>query len=119
MSRDELAREVEKLKNGVQAIENCLIEGNVPTAVLEHFKMAVDHTRMTVWSILYAMDTNEAEVAAATVRFRLRRTIEMCRQIIGDIDSNALKPETPELPLLRTTLGETLNRIEQFCQKLS
>ena len=111
----DLAEQVNELGLALQGIERELGSGQVPVAVLEDFRTAVDHTRMTLWAVITAADAGELSViTAAIVRYRLGRMIEMCRRSVADMDSGALTLQTPELPVFRALLEQTLARIEQL-----
>ena len=115
MSNEALIRQVQKLKISLQEIEEQLTQGTeVPMAVLSDFKMAVDHTRMTVWAILSTRETDQFEVTAAVARFRLKRCEEMCQNIVSDINSNELTIDAPELQQFYRVAQETVARIDRL-----
>ncbi|MGH9804256.1 MAG: hypothetical protein ACRD4D_03705 [Candidatus Acidiferrales bacterium] len=111
----DLVEQVTELGLALQGIDRELGSGQVPVTVLEDFRTAVDHTRMTLWAVITAADAGELSViTAAIVRYRLGRMIEMCRRSVADMDSGALTLETPELPIFRAILEQTLERIEEL-----
>lgn len=114
MDKDKIIEQVQQLKQALEDIEKRLGESEVPLAVLEDFKMAVDHTRMTVWAILSTAQTDLYEVAASIVRFRLKRMAEMCRQTISDIDTNEITVDSAELAAFFTALKEAHERINRL-----
>ncbi|MFQ5777942.1 MAG: hypothetical protein ACE5IP_08040 [Terriglobia bacterium] len=114
MRVEKLAEEISQLKKSLAEMEARLASGDVPRSALEDFKMAVDHVRLSVWAVLAAGDADTSRVAEAVTRFRLMRTVEMCRQIVVDINSNEVTTATPELPFFHGTLKETLDRINRL-----
>ena len=111
----ELVEQVNELGLALQGIERELGSGQVPVTVLEDFRTAIDHTRMTLWAVITAADAGELSViTAAIVRCRLGRIVEMCRRSMADMDSGALTSKTPELPVFKAVLEQTLARIEQM-----
>ena len=113
----ELVEQVNELGLALQGIERELGSGQVPVTVLEDFRTAIDHTRMTLWAVITAADTGELSViTAAIVRYRLGRIVEMCRRSLADMDSGALTRATPELPVFKAVLEQTLARIEELEQ---
>lgn len=115
MSSEKLVEQVHQLKAALEEIEKRLSGGSeVPVAVLEDFKMAVDHTRMTVWALLSAADTDEYEVASQVARFRLKRGVDMFRAVIADIDSNEVTIDSPELQQFFAILKDVVARIERL-----
>lgn len=116
MSKEKVIEQIHQLQKALEEIEKRLTETELPLAVLEDFKMAVDHTRMTVWALLSAPQGDQFEVAAAIVRFRVKRTIEMCRQIVLDIDTSELTIDSPELQQFQEVVKATLERIDRLYQ---
>ena len=114
MSQEKLVEQVQQLRNALGEIEKPLAGGDVPLAVLEDFKMAIDHTRMTLWAIFSTPQTDPYEATATIVRLRQKRTVEMCRQIILDINSSEITVESSELKPLHAALQDTLDRIERL-----
>lgn len=111
----DLVEQVNELGLALQGIERELGSGQVPVTVLEDFRTAIDHTRMTLWAVITAADAGELSViTAAIVRYRLGRIIEMCRRSIADMDSGALSSETPELPVFKAMLEHALARINEL-----
>lgn len=114
MRVEKLAEEISQLKNSLAAMEARLVNGDVPRSAVEDFKMAVDHVRLSVWAILAAGEAEPGKVAEAVTRFRLMRTVEMCQQIVVDINSNEVTTATPELPFFHGALKQTLDRINRL-----
>lgn len=114
MSNEKLVEQVRQLKAALEEIEKRLAGGGVPVAVLEDFKMAVDHTRMTVWAILSSAQSDQYEVTSQVARFRLKRGVEMFRAVIADIDTNEITVDSPELQQFSVVLKDTLARIERL-----
>jgi len=114
MGSEQLSEQVHKLKASLQEMEKIFTGGNVPVAVLEDFKMAVDHIRMNVWAVLSNPTRDQYEVANTIVRFRLKRAVEMLRQILMDIDSSEITLDMPELLQFHATLKDTLDRMSRL-----
>lgn len=109
-----MVEQIQQLKKALEEIEKRLEGSDVPQAVLEDFKMAVDHTRMTVWALLSTPKGDQYEVASAIARFRIKRTVDMCRQIVADIDTNEVTIDSPELKDFHTHLKGTLERVDRL-----
>ena len=114
MRQEELVQQVTNLKDSLKDIEKQLAGGIVPLPVLEDFKAAVDHTRLTVWALMSSAKADPSELAALLVRFRLRRAADMCRQIRTDISGGEVTPATPELPLFHTAVRDLLDQISRL-----
>lgn len=116
MDLEKVIEQIELLKKALEEIEKRLGQSEVPRAVLEDFKMAVDHTRMTVWALLSSADADEYEVASQIVRFRVKRAAEMFKCIRSDIDTSELTVDAPELQEFYSELKSTLDRLERLFQ---
>ena len=114
MNKEKIVEQVQQLKQALVEIEKRLSASDVPAAVLEDFKMAVDHTRMTVWALLSANPTAQYEVSEQIARFRAKRAAEMFKHIRSDIDTNELTIDSPELQEFYAALKETVERVERF-----
>lgn len=114
MSTESFIEQVRKLKASLEELEKRLAGADVPLAVLEDFKMAVDHIRMTVWALLSAEKTDLYEAAASVARFRLKRTVEMSRSILLDINAGNLTIDMAELQQFHAFLKDTLERIDRL-----
>ncbi len=114
MSQDQLLEQVKRLRTELEEVEYRLGRNDIPLPVLEDFKSAIDHIRLTLWGILQSSGPDRYEAAAAIVRFRLRRADDICKQIVADIDALEVTVDSPELKQLHETLGATVNRIHQL-----
>lgn len=114
MSQNELLQQIHRLQTELEDVEFRLRQNDIPVLVLEDFKSAIDHVRLTVWGVLQASGSDRYEAAATIVRFRMRRADDLCQQIISNIDAQDITVESPELKKLHETLNATANRINQL-----
>jgi len=114
MDKEKIVEQVQQLKRALVEIEERLSASEVPVAVLEDFKMAVDHTRMTVWALLSSNPAAQYEVSEQIARFRVKRANEMFKHIRSDIDTNELTIDSPELQEFYAALKETVERVERL-----
>jgi len=117
MSQNELLEQVHRLKAELEEVEARLARNDIPLPVLEDFKSAIDHIRLTLWGILQASGSNRYEAAATIIRFRMRRVEDICQQIVSNIDAQEITVESPELKKLHETLTATVSRINQLYKK--
>jgi len=117
MSQDELLEQVRRLKTELEQVEARLSKNDIPLPVLEDFKSAIDHIRLTLWGILQASGSGRYEAAATIIRFRIRRADDICQQIVGNIETQDITVDSPELKKLHETLTATVNRINQLYRK--
>lgn len=113
MSAEKVLEQMQQVKRALEEIERQLVRAQVPHPALADFKMAVDHTRMTLWALLSASESNQDEAAAAIVGFRVKRATEMCRQIAAAMDTNQVTSGSPELQEFQLQLKQTLERIHR------
>ncbi len=114
MDKEKIVEQVQQLKQALVEIEQRLSASEVPVAVLEDFKMAVDHTRMTVWALLSSNPSAQYEVSEQLARFRVKRANEMFKHIRSDIDTSELTIDSPELQEFYGALKETAERVERL-----
>ena len=114
MSEDHLLDQVKRLRTELEEVEYRLRNNDIPLPVLEDFKSAIDHIRLTLWGILQSSGPERYEAAAAILRFRLRRADDICKQIVSDIDALDITVDSPELKTLHDTLSGTVSRINQL-----
>lgn len=114
MSQEKIVEEIQQLKKTLEEMEKRLAAGDVPLAVLEDFRMAVDHIRTTVWTLIANPASDEYEVTSNIARFRLKRATQMFRQILSDIDTNEVTVDMPELVEFHATLQEAVERVQRL-----
>ena len=117
MARSSLLEEIRQLKSSLEELEKRLsevAESELPAPVLEDFKKSVDHMRLTLWVIISAMHGKKEEMASTVARFRVRRTKDMCQQLVADINAGKTTQRTPELPMLQATLKDTHDRVQRL-----
>jgi hypothetical protein len=91
----------------LQAVEAQLAAPGLPREAVEDVKRAVDDLRLRVWANLTASGSPDAE--AVLLRFRLRRAIDVCRQVDQDLDGYPIGANQRELlELLQLTRHLTL-----------
>jgi len=114
MSQEQLLEQVHRLKADLEDVEYRLKNNDIPVPVLEDFKSAIDHIRLTLWGILQSSGPDRYEAAATIIRFRIRRADDICKQIVSDIDALDITVDSPELKSLHDTLSGTVSRIHQL-----
>lgn len=107
MNPRDMVDQVSQLRRVLGEAESELNWGVVPQAVLEDFKTAVDHIRTDIWAALSTRYTEQYKIAADIVRFRLKRTAELCQQIKRDLDAGEISVDSPEFQQLQATLRLT------------
>jgi hypothetical protein len=111
MTTDPLAQQIAQLRNQLSAVDAQLARGtsSVP-AGLEDLKEAVDNMRTNVWAVLSASRSKEYPEFIA--RFRLRRAIDIMKQIAQDIESGprGALPEFAELQIQMLRVQDMMAR---------
>jgi hypothetical protein len=112
MTTDSLAQQIAQLRSQLTAVDAQLARGSSVPAGLEDLKEAVDNMRTNVWAVLSASRSKEYPEFIA--RFRLRRAIDILKQIAQDIDSGARRgalPEFAELQIQMQRVQESMARM--------
>lgn len=112
----ELIEQIHQLKQALEEMEKQIHTGEVPLAVLEDFKSAVDHIRTTVWAVVSTAQDKQYELANNIARFRVKRAIDICHRIISDIDIHELTVDSPELVQFNNALKQAVERINRLYQ---
>jgi predicted RNA-binding Zn ribbon-like protein len=95
MSTDELTAQLASVRETLNAIEARLVHARVPPEGLEDFKAAVDSIRTSAWALLSAARSPRGDEFVQ--RFVLRRTSEMCRRVVADLESGRFATKPAEL----------------------
>ena len=109
MAQPDIAQRVQDLKNALSSIEVELKREETPPEGLEEFKAVVDSVRLSVWAVLSGAQADDYQTFISG--FRLRRATDICRQILSDLESGALRPGTPELGDFTGTVEELASAI--------
>ena len=113
MSTETLNEQVDSLKSALRAIEGELAQREVPREGLVDLRKAVDNTRQTVWALLTAAEApDEYEVVIA--RFRLNRAMELCQQVVLDINASFIPIDSAELHRFHVIMKGTMDRVERL-----
>jgi len=112
--KEQLLEQVHSLKAELEEVESRLKENDIPVPVLEDFKEAIDHIRLTLLGISHSSGEDKYEAAAAIIRSRIQRTGDLCKQLISDIEAHEVTTESPELKQLHDILAATVTRIHQL-----
>ncbi len=107
-----LNERVQRLKDALETIEREVVRGEPTRECLEDFKLAIDHTRVSVWAILTAAQTGGHQSIVA--KFRLKRATEICRHLIGDINSGLIAADDPELLQFQAAVEDAAGRVARL-----
>ena len=90
---------VPSIRATLQSVEAQLAKPGLTRCAVEDVKRAVDDLRLRVWANLAASGATDPE--GVLLRFRLRRAIDLCRQVDQDLDGYPLGANQRELLELR------------------
>ena len=79
----------------LQALDGQVSRPGLPRDAVEDVKRAVDDLRLRVWANLAASGATDPE--SVLLRFRLRRAIDLCRQVDQDLDGYPIGTNQREL----------------------
>jgi hypothetical protein len=112
MSDPTLAQHVAQLRQQLTTVDQQLAKSGDHAEGLEDLKAAVDNLRTSVWAVLSA--SRSANYPGFITRFRLRRTIDVLRQVLTDLEGSGgqtLHPEHSEMQILMKQLLERIGRL--------
>jgi hypothetical protein len=107
-----LIQQIAQLRQQLTTVDQQLAKSGGNAEGLEDLKSAVDNLRTSVWAVLSA--SRSANYPGFITRFRLRRTIDVLRQVMNDLEGasgQALHPEHSEMQILMQQLLERIGRI--------
>ncbi len=102
----------------LEEIERELVAGGLAREGLEHFKMAVDHVRLSVWALLNTGQVDQgsdpSETERVIARYRLNRVEGICQKILMDIENGVIPPDSQQLERFRSTVQDTIEQVDRF-----
>ena len=114
MAEPSLIEQVAILNSTLTAIEGRLARGQAPVEGLEDFKSALDDMRLRLWGLLSAAGGDDYK--GFQERFRIRRAIEMCRGLSGELRAGGVSGRHAELSGLHDAAAELGKSIDQARQ---
>ena len=96
----------------LQAIDARVQRGTFPEAGLADLKSALDDARLRVYAALSAGPGAQGE--GVLFRFRLRRAVEICTNVLRDLEGETLGAHQRELLELRDTAQRLAERISSL-----
>ena len=105
---------VPSIRATLQAVEAQLAKPGLPRGAMEDVKRAVDDLRLRVWANLTASGATDPE--GVLLRFRLRRAIDLCRQVDHDLDGYPIGANQRELLQLRELTHQLFQRLTHLAR---
>ena len=111
MTDDSLSVQIAALRLQLTTVDGQLAKSGSNAEGLEDLKTAVDNLRTNVWAVLSA--SRSANYPGFITRFRLRRSIDILKQVSGDLDGagGVLHPEHSEMQILMQQLNDKIGRL--------
>ena len=94
---DSFSKEIANVRALLQSIDARFAAADVPRADIEEIKGAVDDMRLRIWASMTAASSDDPGVL---VRFRVRRAVDICRGVLGDLRAGKVEADLPELAQL-------------------
>jgi len=107
-----LAEQIAELRRQLTTVDAQLAKSGEKAEGLEDLKAAVDNLRTSVWAVLSA--SRSSNYPGFITRFRLRRAIDILRQVMTDLESETgrtLHPEHSEMQILTQQLSDRIGRL--------
>jgi hypothetical protein len=114
MADASLSQQVTAIRTMLDGLDAQLAQAQAPPEGLEDLKRTVDNLRTNVWAILSA--SKSANYQTLIERFKLRRAIDITRNVLTEIESGkstGLQPEHIELQILSQQLIERIGRLKR------
>lgn len=115
MTQESLEQQIAQLRAQLTTVDTQLARSSTGTPEgLEDLKAAVDNLRTSVWAVLSA--SRSSNYPGFIARFRLRRGIDILRQILGDLEADGAKglhAEHTEIQVLLQQLNERIGHLHQ------
>jgi hypothetical protein len=112
MTDPTLVAQVAQLRQQLTVVDQQLARSGEKAEGLEDLKAAVDNLRTSVWAVLSA--SRSSNYPGFITRFRLRRTIDILKQVMSDLDADGgqvLHAEYSEIQILMSQLVDRIGRI--------
>lgn len=113
MSDPLLGQQIDQLRKQLSTVDAQLAKGSTAGEGLEDLKGAVDNLRTSVWAVLSA--SRSSNYPGFISRFRLRRSIDILRTIVADLDHDAervLHPEHSEMQILMQQINDRIGKLK-------
>ncbi|HXW96366.1 MAG TPA: hypothetical protein VEI47_02190 [Gemmatimonadales bacterium] len=107
-----LTQQIAQLRQQLTTVDAQLAKSSGNAEGLEDLKAAVDNLRTSVWAVLSA--SRSSNYPGFITRFRLRRGIDILKQVLADLEGasgQALHPEHSEIQILMQQLHDRIGRI--------
>ncbi len=104
---DELQTSIDHLRTLINAVEFAPAEDKT---VPEGLGLAVDDLRRTLWGALTTTFASDAQ--DYLIDMRVRRASEMCQDILADLLTGAMTPQTPGTDELATAVRDLRTAIQ-------
>ena len=112
MADETLRQHIAQLRQQLTTVDAQLARSGDNAEGLEDLKAAVDNLRTSVWAVLSASRTSNYPGFIA--RFRLRRSLDILKQVLSDLEGDGAKtlhPEHSEMQILMQQLNERIGRV--------
>lgn len=100
----QLAKRLEELRDELKGLEPQILTSDIPFQVIQDFKEAVDHIRLTLWTIMTMQresppgaPPDRYALAAELVKARVQRATKLNRDLSADAELGELDLNTPGL----------------------
>jgi hypothetical protein len=117
MSNEDLSQRLCRVKQALAEVEEQLVEADACPDGLEDFKSTLDHTRLSAWAVLTAVEAKNFQHSVVLARFRITRLMEMCRSIRSDIAGGLLTSSMPEYQSFCTALDDTREHLAHLAEE--
>lgn len=121
-SQEELSGRLQKVAAELRSLDDGIKSGKVDARVLREFREALDHLRLTAWSVqqwieLEAQQRDPYTVLSLLTRERIRRTAQLCDNLSIDLDAMEVTYESEGLDKLFAAVEALFTRLARMFKR--
>jgi len=117
-----LTTRLQAITDELQELEHSVISGDLDSRVLSEFRNAVDHIRITAWTVQQWVDARQQSgdpyaVLPAFPAQRVRRATQLATDLCLDLQSVEVTAETEGIGDLYRSVDDLNRRLERLLNK--
>lgn len=124
VEQDALSNRLQAFAEQLRELEGHLVKSTVDARMLREFRNALDHARQTAWAVEQFLELQQQkrdpfQVLSLVTLQRVHTTIQLCRELITDIEATEISFQTEGLAELRDAVRGLLAHLEKMFAKPS
>jgi len=124
VEQDALSNRLQAFAEQLRELESHLVKSTVDARMLREFRNALDHARQTAWAVeqfltLQQQKRDPFQVLSLITLQRIHSTIQLCRELITDIEATEVTFQTEGLIELHDSVRALLGHLDRMFAKPS